>query len=121
MQQPVQTVRTYRTSRAMQRDQQRMMRDGWYVVNTVHNQPRSSLLRLILIGWIFHPKPEIIVTYQRGPAMPMYAMPVPQQMPQAAYYMPQPQPQPLPPPVRPPTLKEAIEDAKRKRKERFGF
>jgi hypothetical protein len=107
-QQPVQTVRTYRSSRQMERDQRQMNARGWAIINTVHNQPRASLLRLILIGWLFRPKPEIIVTYQRALAH----IPVPAPAPVRA---------PVPAQHRMPTFQDALAEAKRKRKERFGF
>lgn len=56
-------VKRYKTEREYQRDAQGMARKGYKVINVVSEQQRSGCLRILLIGIIFPPKPQFVVTY----------------------------------------------------------
>lgn len=70
MSQPFETmVRVYRSTSEYQRDAQGLARKGWQPTSVTERKPRAGCLRLILLWWlvlIIPPKPELVVTYQRG-------------------------------------------------------
>ena len=94
------TVKTYNTPKEFEKDQPRMMQQGWTVQSTASHQPRRSVAGLLFVPFaIFRPpQPKIMVTYQRSVSQP-------QQQPG----------------TRIPTFREAYEEAKQKRKDKYGF
>ncbi len=63
------TVRTYASSRAFDRGQQEMAKEGWHVRTTTTHQPRQGIGRIAILGFfgafLFKPKAQIVVTYAR--------------------------------------------------------
>lgn len=63
------TVRTYTSSRAFDRAQQQMAKEGWRVLSTTTLQLRPGVGRIALLGFfgafLFKPKAQIVVTYAR--------------------------------------------------------
>lgn len=63
MPQPI-VVKRYKNQRAYQVDAVRMAKRGYEVANTVSEVQRSGCLRTLLFGFLFPPKPQLIVTYR---------------------------------------------------------
>ncbi len=61
-------VRTYKKTDAYNRDAKKMAEAGWSVADVTSQRPRSGCGRILFLGLfaaVFHPKPEIVVTYTR--------------------------------------------------------
>ena len=51
------------------RDAKRLAQSGWVPISVTERRPRAGCLRIVTLGlWtlVFPPKPELVVTYQRG-------------------------------------------------------
>lgn len=63
-------MRTYTSAKEFERDRAKLANDGWTVLSTTEHRPRQGCLRIILLAFIFAfmfpPKPQIVVTYQRS-------------------------------------------------------
>lgn len=62
-------VREYRDTGAMQKEANKLAKDGWQIVTQSEQTQRSGCARILLIGpfaLLFHPKPRIVVTYRQG-------------------------------------------------------
>ena len=62
-------TRTYTSAKAFQQDSAKLAAEGWTVLTTTEHRPRQGCMRIILMAFIFAfmfpPKPQIVVTYQR--------------------------------------------------------
>jgi hypothetical protein len=61
-------VRSYKKEKDYRKDAQKLSKQGWHVMSTVEQRPRSGLGRLFMLGLlaaVFPPKPKIVVTYER--------------------------------------------------------
>lgn len=56
-------VKRYKNERQYQRDAQKMARKGYKVMSAVSEIQRSGCLRILLIGVLFPPRPQLIVTF----------------------------------------------------------
>lgn len=73
-------VREYKSTKDFSKDAEKLARDGWYVSSQTERKPRAGCLRILTLGLfalIFHPKPILVVTYQRQPASSGDAPPPP--------------------------------------------
>lgn len=70
-------VRVYTSPKDFERDTPRFAAEGWIVASVTHRQPRRGCGRILLMGvifaFIFPPKPELVVTYERTVLAPGYA------------------------------------------------
>jgi len=57
-------VRRYKTDPEYQKDANKLAKQGYVVVNATSEQPRSGCLRILTLGILFKPKPQLVVTYQ---------------------------------------------------------
>ena len=60
-------VRRYKTDPEYQKDANKLARQGYVVVNATSEQPRSGCMRILTLGILFKPKPQLVVTYQHHP------------------------------------------------------
>jgi len=60
-------VKRYTNERQFERDARELAKRGYVVTDVATRQPRSGLMRIILLGFfalLFKPKGQIIVTYR---------------------------------------------------------
>lgn len=57
-------VRRYKSDSEYQKDANKLARQGYVVTNATSEQPRSGCLRILTLGILFKPKPQLVVTYQ---------------------------------------------------------
>ena len=66
---PIETkVKEYKDRAEFDKDAGKMSKDGWRVVSTTERTQRSGCVRILLLGFLFPPKPHLVVTYQREKA-----------------------------------------------------
>ena len=67
-------VKEYDDRKAFDKAAQKLARDGWLVVSVTERTQRSGCMRILMLGGIgalvFKPKPTLVVTYSRPPAVP---------------------------------------------------
>jgi hypothetical protein len=56
-------IKRYKNEREYQRDAQKMTRRHYRIQSVVSEQQRNGFMRLLLIGFFFPPKAQLIVTY----------------------------------------------------------
>jgi len=64
-------VKRYTNERQFERDARELAKRGYVVTDVATRQPRSGLMRIILLGFfalLFKPKSQIIVTYRLNAA-----------------------------------------------------
>lgn len=63
-------VRVYKKPDDFHKDAVKLAKDGWGVAHMMERRPRQGCARVVLMGFLFAflfpPKPEIVVTYERA-------------------------------------------------------
>lgn len=58
-------VKRYESDAEYQKDANKMLKQGFEVLSVTSEQPRSRCMRILTLGILFKPKPQLVVTYQR--------------------------------------------------------
>jgi len=58
-------VKEYKGVEEFNKDATKMFKDGWEVQAQTERTQRSGCLRILMLGFLFPPKPTIVVTYRR--------------------------------------------------------
>ncbi|HEU0164617.1 MAG TPA: hypothetical protein VFQ54_06185 [Thermomicrobiales bacterium] len=63
-------VRTYTATKDYSKDAKQLAKEGWRVAEVTRHERRRGCMRILMMGvifaWIYPPKPEIIVRYERA-------------------------------------------------------
>lgn len=61
-------IRVYATAGELDEEAAKLASDGWSVVNVTEHRATQGCFRLLMGGFLFRPKPQLIVTYARTTA-----------------------------------------------------